>query len=236
MSQGSRSIPKSSEDAFAVRTLAEHAIDRIRALILNGDVKPGERLRLEELADALQLSMTPIREALRRLEQLGLVESVPHKGARVTPISVAELTDLYEARLAIEPEAVGKAALNFTEDLYFRGEAHLKALRSAEDAGDFPAMWKAHTDFHFLLYRASGSAWLLRAIGPMWERTQCYRTGYEGLMIGRDVEHYEILQDCRVRDAERARKRMHNHLARIGNRTAQVLDPSAGHALALIEI
>ncbi|WP_263371800.1 GntR family transcriptional regulator [Granulicella cerasi] len=229
-------LPRAAEDLSANRTLAERAIDRIRSLILNGDVKPGDRLRLEELSQALQLSMTPIREALRRLEQLGLVQNVPHKGARVVPTSVEELTDLYEARLAVEPIAVAKAAANFTEEMYQQGLQHLQRLRSAEDAHDYPAMWRAHTDFHFLLYRASGSAWLLRAIEPMWERTQCYRTGYEGLMLGRDVEHYEILEDCRKRDGATAKRRMHNHLARIGNRTAHVLDETVQDPLTLVEI
>ena len=213
-----------TDDESPNRTLAENALDRIRSLILSGELAPGSRLRLDELASQLHLSHMPVREALRRLEQLGLAQHIPHKGARVTPITPEELVDLYRARLAVEPLAVRQAASNFTAELYQTGLHLLEDLRLAEAGGDNFTMWKAHADFHFLLYRASRSAWLLRTIEPLWERAQCYRTGFEPLMVqGRQEEHLRILEACQRLDGEEATRRTHNHLAVMGNRMSALL-------------
>lgn len=219
-----RSLPLTDEAESPSRTLAERALDNLRGLILTGVLAPGERLRLEELATTLRLSPMPVREAVRRLEQLGLVQHIPHRGARVTPNTVEEFVDLYEARLAVEPLAVRKAAGLFTEEAYQAGLALLQRLHSAEAEANTLAMWKAHAEFHFLIYRTGRSAWLLRTIEPMWERAQCYRIGYESLMIqGRQEEHLRILAACRRRDAEQASNLMHNHLAVMGNRMTKLL-------------
>jgi DNA-binding GntR family transcriptional regulator len=220
---------------YGNRTLAEDALDQIRQLILTGAVMPGDRLRLEELAERLNLSHTPIREALRHLEQLGLVQNIPHRGARVVPITGEELKDLYEARLALEPLAVQRAAEHFTEELFQSGLRVLDRLHKAESEGEFSAMWKAHTDFHFLLYRASHSEWLLRSIGPMWERAQCYRIGYERMMATREEGHLKILEACRRHEGEHANRKMHNHLAVMGNQMISFLSKGAGVPLPLVE-
>ena len=222
------SLPLTEEADAGNRTLAERALDHIRSLILRGVIAPGERLRLEELAATLQLSPMPIREAVRRLVQLGLVEHIPHRGARVVPITVEEVIDLYGARLAVEPLAVERAAKRFTDELYQDGLDLLQDLVDAEAAEDNVAMWNAHANFHFLIYRASASAWLLRTIEPMWERAQCYRTGCGPLMLpGRNEEHLGILVACRKKDQAEASRLMHNQLATVGNRMAELLGSSA---------
>ena len=81
-----------------------------------GDLAPGERLPIEELGVALGMSAMPIREALRRLDAAGLVENIPHRGARVTELSIADLAEVYEARLALEPLAVRRAAERFNAE------------------------------------------------------------------------------------------------------------------------
>src|SRR5438093_22182 len=81
-----------------------------------GDVAPGGRLRIEDLAELLEMSPMPIREALRRLDSAGLVEHVPHRGARVAELSLPDLREVYEARLALEPLAVQQAAVRFTSE------------------------------------------------------------------------------------------------------------------------
>jgi DNA-binding GntR family transcriptional regulator len=205
------------------RTLAEGAINAIKEMILDGTLRSGQRLQLEQLAEALQLSQTPIREALRRLEQLGLVEHIPHIGAHVVPLSVAELYDLYTTRIALEPLAVEKAASRFSEELYRRGKESLARLKAAQKNSDQQGMWKAHEEFHFLLYSTSGSPWLLRSIKPLWERAQCYRSGYEELMNSRMGEHAQILTACQRGKVEEAHTLTHNHLARMGNRMIEIL-------------
>src|SRR5262245_5813199 len=98
------------------RTLAERAFSALHAGIVSGELAPGKRLRIDELADALQVSHLPIREAIRQLESRGLVQHTPHRGARVTELSLDDLRQLYDARLLIEPEVIRRAAIEFTDD------------------------------------------------------------------------------------------------------------------------
>ena len=97
------------------RTLADRAFVALHDSIVAGHLAPGERLPIEELGEALGMSAMPIREALRRLDAAGLVENIPHRGARVTELSIADLAEVYEARLALEPLAVSRAAERFDD-------------------------------------------------------------------------------------------------------------------------
>src|ERR671937_1247574 len=97
------------------RTMAEAALDELREAIVLGELVPGTPLRLEDLAASLGMSISPIREAVRQLEALGLAEHVPHHGAKVVAIDVEELRDLFQVRLAVETMAVRRAAERFAD-------------------------------------------------------------------------------------------------------------------------
>ncbi len=84
--------------------------------IVSGALLPGERLPIEDLAAATGMSPMPIREALRRLDGVGLVENVPHRGARVADLSVEDLNEVYDSRLMLEVPAIGRAAENFSDE------------------------------------------------------------------------------------------------------------------------
>ena len=86
------------------RTLAERAFSALRRGIVSGELAPGQRLRIEEIAAAMNVSHSPVREAIRQLESHGLVEHVPHRGSHVTGLSLDDLAQLYDARLHVEPE------------------------------------------------------------------------------------------------------------------------------------
>src|ERR1700759_3819667 len=98
------------------RTLAEKAFDTLHTAIITGQLRPGTRFTIEELAELIEMSPMPIREAVRRLDAAGLVENIPHRGARVTELSVRDLSEAYEARLALEVLAVRRAAERFTAE------------------------------------------------------------------------------------------------------------------------
>src|SRR4051794_20786594 len=89
-----------------IATLADAATAELRDRILSGELQSGAPLRLEELARSLGMSISPIREAVRKLETLGLAEHVAHRGSRVKQLDVRDLHDVYEARLVLEPLAV----------------------------------------------------------------------------------------------------------------------------------
>lgn len=202
------------------RTLGERAFDALHLAIINGDLGPGTRLRIEELAAMLEMSHLPIREAIRRLAGTGLVEHVPHRGATVAELSLEDLRQLSEARLLLEPEMIRHAARAFSESDERDARAALAAI-SATRADD-NATWSAHTAFHFALYRPCGSEWMLRLVRPLWESSQRYRLTIPRLNSAQRrkeaaVEHKEMLDACVAHDADRAGDVLHNHLVKTVN-------------------
>src|SRR5881275_1639865 len=105
--------------------MAEAALERLRESIILGELTPGAPLRLEELAQRLGMSISPIREAVRQLEALGLAEHLPHHGAKVMRLDVEELRELFSIRLALEGMALRRAAELFTPDDETRASAAL---------------------------------------------------------------------------------------------------------------
>jgi len=197
------------------RTLAEVAAAELHQLILSGELPSGSPLRLVELADRLRMSQMPVREGLRRLEALGLVEVIPHRGAWVRELSMDDLTDTHQTRLALESLAVRAAAARFTEADAVRAAAALAEHVRLSKIGDIVAARAAHTEFHFAIYRACGSRWLPRAIEPVWQNSERYRFGRpqtpERIERHRS-EHQAILEACRQHDVPAAEEALRVHL------------------------
>ena len=200
------------------RTLADRAFVALHDAIVAGHLAPGERLPIEELGVALGMSAMPIREALRRLDAAGLVENIPHRGGRVTELSIPDLAEVYEARLALEPLAVRRAAERFGEAESALATERLAALNELPDDSS-PETWAAHTAFHFALYDAADSRWLLRLIEPLWETSQRYRlaANVAPRLRARSDEHDAILRACIDHDADLAARSLYNHLTRTAN-------------------
>ncbi len=204
------------------RTLAEKAFAALHEAIVSGALAPGERLRIEELAGLLGMSHLPIREAIRQLESRGLVEHIPHRGGRVTEISLDDLRELYEARLLIEPEIISRAAETFSDDDASAAHAALARHAEASKHDQMTEIWSAHTAFHFALYGACRSSWLVRLVTPLWESSQRYRMTMPPLnseMRRKEAqrEHEDMLAACIAHDRARAATVLHNHLVRTAN-------------------
>jgi DNA-binding GntR family transcriptional regulator len=233
MGLASRSLTASAGGVH--RTLADHAFAAIHSAILSGELEPGERLPIEDLAELLGMSPMPVREALRRLDSVGLVEMIAHRGARVAELSVAELRELYEARTELEALAVRLAAERMPASV--RRELPAKAARligrlGAEAGIDRAA---AHAELHFALYDAAGSRWLLRLLTPLWESSERYRAVLEGQGIVLDVrntEHEELVAAVVGGHAAEAAVAMRRHLEAQADEMARALQrlPAFGPA------
>lgn len=204
------------EAAVRHRTMAEAALERLREAIILGELTPGTPLRLEDLARSLGTSISPIREAVRQLEALGLAEHVPHHGAKVVGLEIEELRELFSIRLALETMAVRRAAQLFGAEDEQAARSHLAALEDARRRGDARAAVRAHTAFHFALYEAARSGWLLRLIRPAWDSCERYRPvllGSGGSSQDRHAElDHELLEACAAHDPDRAAAALHAHL------------------------
>jgi DNA-binding GntR family transcriptional regulator len=206
------------------RTLAEQAAAELQEAILSGELAPGTPLRLEKLARTLDMSPMPVREAVRQLEMLGLAEHVPHRGARVSRLSIDDLRDTYEARLPLETLAVRHAARRFGEVDRERCARllaeHVRAYRNGDDRRGR----ELHSQFHFALYTASGSQWLPSLIRPLWENSERYRIASlsaRGSLERRRREHQRILDACAARDPDAAEVALRDHLVLTANLVAK---------------
>jgi DNA-binding GntR family transcriptional regulator len=205
-------------DSTDERTLADRAFSAIHDAIVGGAVKPGERLPIEDLGQALGMSPMPVREALRRLDSVGLVEHIPHRGARVTELSIEDLREIYDARLALEALALRRAAEQISTEKLEQARAALKALSGNRRRGA-PSIWVAHQRFHFALYEGAGSRWLMRLITPLWESSERYRISIvrKGRFDMRQSEHEAIFAAVADHESELAADLLHDHLSQTAN-------------------
>jgi DNA-binding GntR family transcriptional regulator len=196
--------------------MAEAALERLREAIILGELRPGTPLRLEDLGRSLGMSISPIREAVRQLEALGLAEHVPHHGAKVMGLDVEELRELFSIRLALETLAVRRAAQLFEPADEEAARAHLQALDAARRGRDVRAAVHAHTAFHMTLYEAARSAWLLRLIRPVWDSCERYRPVLLAARGSPQDRHGKIdaalVEACAAHDPQRAAALLHDHL------------------------
>jgi DNA-binding GntR family transcriptional regulator len=204
------------------RTRSQEAYDTLREQILTGKLAPGERIPVQELADALKMSPMPVREAVRELAAAGLVDSIPRRGARVAAISLSDMEDVYQLRLALETLAIQRAAERFTHEDAVRSKRLLDELNDLPE-DDLTRRISVHTDFHFSLYEAADSNWMVRLIRPLWEASSRYRFAapFRGRLELAKGEHDALLKACIAHDSRRGSALLHNHLARAVNMLAE---------------
>jgi DNA-binding GntR family transcriptional regulator len=146
-------------------TVADVAYERLRALVLSGDVEPGARLGQVELAERFGISRTPIREALRRLSGEGLVDFHPNRGFRVADLGLDAVLHRLEVRAIVEPGIARLAAER-------RAAADLRALQQTiareTRAKTAIAAHDASRDFHVTLARATHNDELVRTLDSLW--------------------------------------------------------------------
>ncbi|MFC0597193.1 GntR family transcriptional regulator [Streptomyces palmae] len=150
--------------APVVHSLREQIREHIVEGIVSGRWKPGERIVERRIAVELEVSQTPVREALRELETLRLIESAPNKGVRVRNLTAADLEEIYPVRAGLEQIAAELAADRLARDVSAL-EPEVAALYRADAAGDAEAQVRHTVAFHRELVRAAGNSVLLHT----WE-------------------------------------------------------------------
>lgn len=194
----------------------DRAYRLLREAIIDGGYEPGAPLRHSELVEALGVSLIPIREAIRRLEVERLVDSVPNKGARVAPISLQDVNDVYQTRIALETEALRRAWPNLTPELLDE-ISHTRESMVERVRRDDETFYDLHRQVHFEIYEASHSPWLVHLIEIVWSHTERYRRAAAKLDTfvdeGSDL-HGKILDAIRAGDLDGAEVALRNDLER----------------------
>lgn len=198
-----------------METASEAAARLILDAIVDGRFPPGAPLRLQDLSSQLGMSMMPVREAIRKLAAMDIVEMEPRRGARVREKSLEDLQDTYFSRGVLETAAIKEAAKRAANQDHERAAAALVEQEEAQARGDLVAARDAHERFHFALYEASRRPWLVRSILPGWRNSERYRVAtmtLEGTSAQRMREHQQMLAAVRSGDAEAAAAALSAHL------------------------
>ena len=188
----------------------------LREAILGGRLRPGDRIRQEEVAERLGASRLPVREALRMLEAEGLTELEPHKGARVPRLTQHEVEVIYRMRERLEPLALAESLPRLTAS---DDEQLGKLQQRIEDNDDLEKFLDLDRDFHLLTYRGCPVEPLNSAVARLWNSTQHYRRSYV-MLGGADrmwlvhAEHRLILDAVVRRDAADGERYLQGHIRR----------------------
>lgn len=227
-------VPGSASDP-ADTSLRKQVYDSLREALTTGRFVPGQKLTFRFVASALGVSLTPVREALRRLVAEGAFEMQPNRSVRVPLMTKAKLLELRDIRIAVEGLAAGKAAL-------VAGKAEVAALRrvaqeilAARMRGDSVTDRMKVREFHFTLYGIARQSTLLRIIEGLWLQTGPYMNLLYPDFIAspRGPEtRARVIQALQTRNAAAARREIGNDIRRAISYVAELADDSGNIAPA----
>jgi DNA-binding GntR family transcriptional regulator len=206
--------------AVEVLSRADLVEAELRPAILNGILAPGTRLLPNEIATQLgfRVSPTPLREALMRLAETGLVEIEPNRGASVARLTAAELGELYELRMMLEPWALERSVR--AGDAAWKAElsAKFSALRSIGQAQGYAELDGAHRALHTAMLSRCDSQWLLSLVLTLADNSSRYRASAGRLLERRSGSrsakiHKPMVDACLAGDPEMAATLCREHIA-----------------------
>lgn len=195
-------------------TLQSQVHQRLSSLILEGELAPGESITVASIAQALDISPMPVREAISRLMALGALTVVSGRSIGVPRLSPEELADLRRVRLQVEATAVRWATENADEKFIDGLDKLLSAMEEAEKLDRVKDFIHANYDFHFTIYRQAQSPILLEIISNIWLRINphfhlLHRHGHYRVS---NRQHRALVEAIRVRDAEAAVSSLHDDI------------------------
>ena len=198
--------PDSSSSTIQFGLVQEAVVDRIRDLIVSGQLQPGDRLRQDELAETFGVSTMPIREALRQLQAEGLVSFQPRRGAAVASLSVSDYQEIYRIREALETLACRWAAEDFDRVPMDKLRRLLAEIEEAEaHPEDVHPRMQLVREFFFTVFEASEKEHLMRILSSLWDLSQQYRRYFSSIpeIVPQRLNNYRrVLGACEARDSE----------------------------------
>jgi DNA-binding GntR family transcriptional regulator len=205
------------QEASGYRTLIERTYGQLREDILDGKLIPGEKLLVEHLKSRYDVGAGTVREALSRLVSEAMVVAEGQRGFTVAPVSVEDLLDVTNVRVAIETDALRASVRNGDE--FWRNRLRI-AFEKVTDVelplkDEAVRLWEqANMEFHGALLSACGSPWALRMVHQLTQHAERYRRFSIGLHDGRDVhsEHQQIFDAAMAGQDARAALALEAHI------------------------
>jgi DNA-binding GntR family transcriptional regulator len=209
------------------RLLSARIADEIRSAVLSGEMRPGMRIRQELLAAKFGASRIPVREALKQLENEGLVVLAPNRGAWIADVNSEESIEVYKIREVVEPLAI-------VESVPYLTDADIQALdamiNELEGVTTLEEYLQLDREFHLRTYSRARMPQLRAMVERFWNSTQHFRRQFvketfakNGLPFS-DPQHLLLMDMIKARDAEGARSMVHLHIRRT-RLLIQAMDP-----------
>jgi DNA-binding GntR family transcriptional regulator len=199
-------------DIGRTASAADLILESLREAIVHGEMQDGEVLRQDQIASLFNVSRIPVREALARLEALGLVTSHRYKGAVVASLSLDEIAETFEFRALIEPEVLRLAVANMSGKSLDEASRNREAFATEAD----PEQWaQLNRAFHYALYRDANRPYHLQIVSSALDKVGRYLKAQLALTDGMEqarLEHAAILDACLARDGDRAAELTRRHI------------------------
>lgn len=200
------------------RSVAEQVTAELRRSILSGSLAPAQTFSLREIADMLEVSFIPVRDALRNLEGEGLIITRPGRSAMVAPLDLDDLRAIYRLRRTLEPELAARSCRLLSEQELDRLEQ--QAVEFSDEHRGMDAIYDDHHEFHTALLAPAATNWDVRILTMLWRAGERYiRIGFGRLdpdpheHTRREQAHETLITAFRTRDPDTAAHAIHEHLA-----------------------
>lgn len=219
-----------SHQVNQLQNIAQFIAEKLEAMILNGELAPGDRLVQTEIADQFGVSRLPVRDAFAILQKKDLVVNLPRKGVQVRRIDEEEIANLFELRELVECYAVQKSLPRMTGEEIDRLESLIKEQKRL-GRGEFATLLEVDEAFHRTLWRHCGNRDLEEQLSVIWRRLKLVRAHTRALKSWKkaSVENHErLVQSLREGDLKAALKNLREGMRRSRSEILECLTERAG--------
>ena len=207
---------------------SEAAYQKVRDAVLQGDLEPGQIVTQGQLVDQLDVTRAPLREALRRLQNEGLISAEPNRRVRIAPLTIEDLEQLYVMRLSLEGGAARLTVPLLSADALGEAEGLMATMDHFARQDDWRRLSGPHRAFHMMMVSGVGEQ-ATELMGQLFDRTERYRHSYWGSVPsywdkGRQ-EHRAILDAAQAGDADGTARALADHYLTTGRAVVSELAP-----------
>ena len=199
------------------KNLGTQVFEKVKGMILRGDIPPGIRIIENELADSMGISRTPVREAVHRLAAEGFLDPLPKGGYAVRGLTVSGVEETFDIRSSLESFAAFLAAKRFTDEELLPLEENIDEFQRCLDGNDLSRLTRINTDFHELLYALSRSPRLIKMINDLRDDIFLLR---KVMLNSADMarlsnkDHQEMIRAMKRGESEKVEKLVKEHILR----------------------
>ncbi len=212
-----KSTPESITPLPTRKSLGQHVFENLKKAIIRGDIAPGNRLVESRIAATMDISRTPVREAIHKLEREGLIEKLPRGGFSVLGLSRENIEETFGIRSVLESYAARLATERHREEDLLPLEKKIREFQRCLDSGRTENLARINTEFHNLLYALSQSPKLIKMISDLMDQIYRFRKilmTVENMPRAGNEDHSMMLRAMRDRDLARVESLVKEHILR----------------------